>query len=282
MQKPRVAVLVFGASNVLFSDAGPDASLFAFIKQELESKAPRVDWELLAAEIPPARNMAARTMELVTRHGAMVAYYMPSSTYFAYDFVVARVRRRYPWAQGFVAKFGGGLKEAAGGQFEGAEGLRGQLFRIPRRFAEAVIGAEPYIRTEHAIDNTVTTIQRLAEIEGFSLVAREPFTRIRTDPAKLEKYLQRIGQYAAALREACESHGFRCYSLPAYMAQYGLEPLYVADQVHMTLETRRYEAKAAAEHLLAGLADRSPGQPAVIRRAAALNSPRSGPEAPSS
>ena len=254
MQKQRVALLVFGASNVLFSDAGPDASLFAFIKQELRATASDVEWELLAAEIPPSRNMAARTVELVNRHGVTAAYYMPSSTYFAYDFVVARVRHRYPWAQGFVAKFGGGLKEAAGGEFEGADGLRGQLFRIPRRFAEAFIGAEPYIRTEHAIDNTVTTMQRLAEIEGFSLVAREPFTRIRTDAAKLEKYRDRIARYAAALRTACGEAGFTWYSLPGYMAQHGVEPLYISDQVHMTLETRRWEARAAAEHLVASLA----------------------------
>lgn len=253
MQRLRVGVLVFGASNVLYSDAGPDASLFAFIKKELETARPDVAWELVAGEVPPARNMAVRTMELVERHGVTAAYYMPSSTYFAYDFVIARVRRRYPWARGFVAKLGSGLKEAAGGQFEGAGGFRGQLFRIPRRIAEAVVGAEPYIRTDRAIENTVTTIQRLAEIEGFVFVAREPFTRIRTDPAKLEKYLQRIGLYAAALREECGSHGFHSYSLPDYMAAYGVEPLYVGDQVHMTLETRRYEAKAAAEHLLVGL-----------------------------
>ncbi len=254
MQRPRVGILIFGASNVLYSDAGPEASLFALVKQELEAKRPDIEWDLVSGEIPPARNMPARTLDLVREHGATAAYYMPSSTYFAYDFVIARVRRRYPWAQGLVARFGEGLKEAAGGEYEGADGVRGQIFRVPRRLAEAVIGAEPYISTDHAIDNTVATIQRLAKVEGFFLVAREPFTRIRTNPAKLERYLARIAVYASALRQACERHGFDCYSLPEYMAGYGREPLYVGDQIHMTFETRRFEAKAAAERLVVGVA----------------------------
>jgi hypothetical protein len=251
VQPRAITVLVFGASNVLYSDAGPENSLFALIEKELRSHARDVEWKLVAAEIPPARNMAERTLAAVHEHGATAAYYMPSSTYFAYDFVIARVRRRYPWAAGLVSTLGGGIKGAAGGEFEGAAGARGLLFRLPRRVADALIGAEPHIRTEHAIENTVTTMRRLAAIEGFYLVAREPFTRIRTSPKKLEKYLERIARYRAALRDACDTAGFACYSLPDYMARHGLEPLYVADQVHMTLETRRFEARAAAEHLLA-------------------------------
>lgn len=253
MEKRRTGVLVFGASNVLFTDAGLDASLFELLRRELETRAPAVEWDLLAAEVPPARVMAQRTLDLVTEHGATAAYYMPSSSYFAYDFVIARVRRRYPWAAGLVDRLSGGLKEAAGGEFEGATGARGSLFRAPRRLAEAVIGAEPYIRTEFAIENTVTTMRRLAAIEGFRLVARQPFTRIKTDPGKLEKYLERIDRYAVALRQSCDEAGFVCYSLPAYMEGFGVEPVYVADQIHMTLETRRYEARAAAEHLTAAL-----------------------------
>jgi hypothetical protein len=253
MSQQPISLLVFGASNVLFTDAGPEASLFELIRQELESRAPDVAWKLSAAEVPPARNMPDRVLDIVRREGAIGAYYMPSSTYFAYDFVIARVRRRYPWAAGLVARLGGGLKAAAGGEYEGASSARGELFRWPRAVAERLIGAEPYIRTDHAIQNTVETVNRLSRIEHFVLVAREPFTRIKTDPDKLRIYLERIDRYAAALRAACEAAGFCCYSLPRYMAKFGLEPLYVADQIHMTLETRRYEARAAAEHLLAGL-----------------------------
>jgi hypothetical protein len=254
VEPKAITVLVFGASNVLYSDAGPEDSLFALIEKELRSAAPDIDWKLVAAEIPPARNMADRAVATVRDTGATAAYYMPSSTYFAYDFVIGRVRRRYPWAAGFASRLGGGIKSAAGGEFEGVAGPRGLLYRLPHRLAEAVIGAEPYIRTEHAIENTVTTMRRLAEIDGFYLVAREPFTRIRTSPKKLAKYLERIARYRHALREACAAAGFACYSLPDYMAQFGLEPLYVDDQIHMTLETRRYEARAAAGHLLARLA----------------------------
>lgn len=254
MAERLVNVLVFGASNVLFSDAGPEASLFALLGATLESQAPEISWHLVAAEIPPARNMAARTLEAVRTSGATAAYYMPSSSYFAYDFVVARVRRRYPWALGLVERLGGGLKEAAGGQFEGATGPRGLLYRVPHLVAEKVIGAEPYIRTDYAIQNTVSTLRQLAELDDFVLVAREPFTRVRTHPAKLRRYLDRIDNYAAALRQCCAEFGFICYSLPDYMAAKGMEPLYVEDQIHLTLETRQQEAEAAAEHLLRALA----------------------------
>ena len=174
-------VMLLGSSGMTWTDTGPSGTLPKLLEAELSRRVPGVVWLCDGVEIPPARNMAARVRAEVESHRPAVVVLGPSGSYYTYDSVIARVRRRWPRLFGLSKSLGEGLKAASGSGIQGSSSPRGLLFRAPQALAARVIGAEPYMKVEHAIANAREALEYAAAQEGLvrSSSCQPPRTKCR-------------------------------------------------------------------------------------------------------
>jgi len=241
-------ILLLGASGVVFTDTGPSGSLASLLAAELSRRSPERDWTAAAREIPPARDMPDRVRAAVAAGRPDAVVLAVSASYFTYEYVSARVRRRWPLLYRLARSIGDALRSASGGGFEGSASARGWLFRLPRTAARAVVGAEPYMKVENAIANSRASLAFLVEEARLPVLFKLPTMSRELEPAVAARYEARRQQYNAAIRDTCARYGVLCYDLREVMAAEGKEDERVADGLHSTLATRRWEA-----NFLAGL-----------------------------
>ena len=167
-------ILLLGASGMLFTDTGPSGTLPALLVAELTRREPGIAWFCDAVEIPPARNMPDRVTAALDAHHPDVVVLSASSSYFTYEYVSATVRRRWPKLFSLVSDVSTGLREASGGGFEGGRSARGWLFRAPRWLGRRLIGAEPFMKVENAIENTRASIDVVTARGGIVTIFKHP------------------------------------------------------------------------------------------------------------
>jgi hypothetical protein len=243
-------LLLFGTSNVVFTETGPEDTLPGLTERELKRLAPQHDWTCIPAHLPPSRDMAERAMEHVDTHRPDAAYLCLSASYFVYEQVSDRIRRRWPRVYKVIGGASDGVKEAAGGEFDGSAGVRGLLFRGPRWLAERAIGVEPLVRPEHATANMKRTVAMLAEKTGVPVIFRWSFLSPRPASRNPIKYRRVLDEFNAAIVEECERHGFGHYDLIERMTAAGRAPTQVADGVHQDIASRAFEASVVADLFL--------------------------------
>jgi hypothetical protein len=243
-------VLLLGASGMLFSDAGPEATLGALLQRELSSRRGEVDWRCFAEEIPPARDMAARVAAAVEHRPPAAVVLAISASYFTYDYVVARVRRRWPRLYPLARRLTGETQRVAGAGIQGSDSLRGELFRLPRRFATAVVGAEPYMKVEHAVENTVAALDVLRGLPGVITLCDLPRMNTRLPADDMARYRPRLQRFVEAVSAACKERSIYAYDLEQEMARAGLRAARVADGLHSDLPTRQWQAAFIADRIL--------------------------------
>jgi hypothetical protein len=247
-------ILMLGSSGITWTDRGPSGTLPNLVIAELSRRRPEVGWSSVAVEIPPAREMPERVAAAVQAHAPDVAVFAPASSYFTYDSVSARVRRKWPWLFRPSRSVADGLRGASGGGMQGGASARGWLFRAPRLAADRLIGAEPYMKVEHAIANVLGAIAVLTARPGLAIVCKLP--RISTDlpPEKLAIYKARLDEFLDALKQRCDEDGISYYSIADAAWAAGGEPERVGDGLHASLATRTADADFMAGLILEALA----------------------------
>lgn len=252
---PTARVLLLGSSGMVFTDTGPSGMLPNLLREELAGREPRIRWECEAAEVPPGRDMQARVAAAIDRDDVVAVVLAISASYFAYDYVVARVRRRWPRLYPLARRLAGEVKLASGGGFAGGSSVRGALFNGPRYLASRVLGAEPYMRLDHVIPNTIASLDTIARRQGIVAVCKLPSMNQGLAEAEAARYRPRVDQFDREVGAACQDLGVFVYDLQAAMAEAGLMEVRVDDGLHADLATRRWDAG-----FLAGvIVDRLPG-----------------------
>jgi hypothetical protein len=231
-----------------FSDSGPEKALPSLLERELKEALPSFDWLVLGEEMPPTRDLHARVAARVEQHEAAVVVLAVSASYFTYDYVAARVRRRWPWLYGLTRTSGDRMRSAAGGGHEG-RGTFAWVYRLPRRLAEFVIGAEPYMKVEHAVANTAAALSYLSAKHGLVAMMRLPFVAEDLPRHAVARYRRRLEESQAPIKALCASHAMHCYDLSEVMRTDGRVATRVADGLHSDYSARAWEAAYLAREI---------------------------------
>jgi hypothetical protein len=247
-------ILMLGSSGVTWTDTDPSGTLPNLVIAELARSSPDFAWTAVAVEIPPSREMPERVAAAVRAHTPDVVVFAAASSYFTYDSVSARVRHKWPWLFRPSRSVADGLRGASGGGIQGGGSARGWLFRAPRLVAERLIGAEPYMKVEHATANTLAALTVLEEQPGLAWVCKLPVMSTDLPQEKLAVYKARLDPFLDAIKQACDRCSIAYYTIDDAARAAGAEPERVADGLHASLATRIAEAGFMAALILEALA----------------------------
>jgi hypothetical protein len=236
---------------MLFSDTGPSGVMSSLLRAELDTGAPACEWTCESVEIPPARDMPERVAAAVDEKKPAAVVMSFSASYFTYDFVIARVRRRWPRLYGLTQALTRELRDAAGGGWSGGQSVRGLLYRAPRWLGARLIGAEPFMKVEHAAANACAALSYLAAREEIVVVCKLPAMQVRVPAADLSRYRARLEQFKQAVAATCAGNGISTYELEDALRRAGRNLGIVADGIHADLPTRKFDAGLMAGQILA-------------------------------
>jgi hypothetical protein len=246
-------VLLLGSSGLTHTDSGPSGAPSALLAAELKHRAPGVEWVCDAATVAPTRNMADRVAAVVERERPDVVLLAPAGTYFTYDYVVVRLRRIAPRLYDRALWLSRRMKRWAGGGFEGSKSPRGWIFRLPRWLGARLLGMEPHMKVEHAIENTSEALGYLVKQEDVVTLFKLPTISTELSGKRAAEAGLRLNQFHSAMESRCRAHHVPCYEL---REAYGTEGANLAkgrDGAHWPLEIRKWEAGYLAGLILESL-----------------------------
>ena len=247
--KPR-SVLILGSSNVNFSHDGRHLS--GLVQGRLNA-AGHVDWTVWAEIAHPSRSMAKSAVRLADEHEADVVVVAIAAFPFTYEFVVNRVRRRWPVLYRPVLALSQTMKRVAGGESEPQTSPRSLIYRIPEAVALRLIGGETSITVEHAIENTTAALEALAQLEDTAVIVRLPVGGMRASRARAARYEERLSRFRSAISEVCRHRHMPVVDVAAELRFAGKSRGHGFDGIHLDHETRNFEAELLARAILAAV-----------------------------
>lgn len=165
-----VDVLLLSTSTINFTEGDPRHTLVALLEDALQEKEPDIDWRCSGGLLYVTPSMAERARRMIKEMRPQVAIVRPTGNAFMHDEVVSRIRERWPALYPLAMRLADFFRDLGGGKRRGAEGLRGELFRIPRRLAVKLIGQAPRIRVERAVEYVQETLEDLLPVEDLEVV----------------------------------------------------------------------------------------------------------------
>jgi hypothetical protein len=169
--RDQKSVLMLGHSSVSYAETGPGDSVNDRMAAELRRLHPELDWQCHAGLLYMAPEMTAYVGRRLEREGNPdVVVLMLGEMHFTRDYVVYRVRERWPRLYRASVAIAQTLTSWGGGGPAGSPSPRGWLFRVPRRLATKFIGTAPDVRVEQAIELTKRTIDTILRREGTQVV----------------------------------------------------------------------------------------------------------------
>jgi hypothetical protein len=214
--------------------------------------------------MPPTRDLPEKVAAVVEREEPVAAILGFSSSYFVYESVLARVRRRSPFLYEAARPWVARLKDASGPGLAGGSSARGLLFRAPHAIAERLIGAEPFMKLEHAIANARGAMLWLGTHPGLTVLCKLAYLSPTVPAERLATYGARLAAFNEGIIAACDETGIFYYDLKEATAAAGLAFGTTPDGLHADLPSRRFEAAMIAGRILEaagidGKAATSPG-----------------------
>lgn len=247
--KKKYRVLIFGPSTLLFSDTGPEETSLKLIEARLKELEPETDWECLANVLYLAPSMAARVRSLVERERPDMAYLRPPAMQLVNDFVVNRIRERWPGLYDASTRVSEFFNKLAGGGPAGAPGARGWVFRGPRWLLVRVVGVAPALRVEEATALVRQTLDDLLRMEDLEIVYSLP-SNIVPPNIGLEASLERLGRFGAAVQQYCAEKSIFCVDPPEELRKRNVVRQLADDRWHPDLEGRRVDADIVAQTII--------------------------------
>jgi len=240
--------LILGRSNLDFTEPGAeDASSPTLLKSYLASRAPGFEHELVTASLYFGDRMASRAAELIEREHPDAAFVQIGTNSIEEEFVVWAIQARWPRLYPLALTIAQRLKSAAAGGAEGANGLRGQLFRVPRALARRLLGAEPGNDLHEALRCTKETVDALARFEDRG-AAVQLMPTVRTRP--LRSAQERLDFFTRELREHCQRRRVTLLSRFDYCREMGIVPQPSGYGIYPGRVTREADVRAMAAFIL--------------------------------
>lgn len=171
----RYKVLVLGSSTYTYTEGDPNHAFPALLHSHLSASRPDVAWECDSEIVYTTLTMPGRVRKIVRESDPDLVMLMVSSMHFTRDDVVNVLRRRAPFLYRPARSFAQWLRDVIGGGGpRGANSARGWLYRAPRWLVERVVGSEPTITVEDAVEVVTETIDDLLRVEDLSVIVGLP------------------------------------------------------------------------------------------------------------
>jgi hypothetical protein len=215
------------------------------------------NWQVEAVDLLPVRRSVdeVATRLLRTRQPD-VAILGISAQPIAYESVLVRIQRRWPWALATARAVDGALRRAARDTTSQTSGARGLVYRVPRAAALSVLGGETAVSLDHAIENTERCISALARDETAPVIVRLPVGGARATPARRRRQESTLHAYSSAIIDTCRRHHISYVDVKARLSEAG-GPSHASDSVHLNHATRRLEAALLAQAVIDLYQDRA-------------------------
>jgi hypothetical protein len=255
-------VLLIGGSNVTIGAGG--RPLNRLLDEALNAGGAGV-WEVRTAPATPGRSMKERAIAAVREHQPDIAVLAIPAAQFTYEFVVNRLRRRWPWVYQPALKFTQWLKAASGGAGEDSAGARALIYRVPEEIALRLIGGEPYVPVERAIENATETIEAFVRLEEMPFIVRQPVGGMRATRARARRYEERLTRFRSEIEAVCARHRVPCVDVAARMRESAMRAGFGADGIHLNEATRRFEAELLSAAILDAAAPRASREQTTTR-----------------
>jgi len=264
MAPSSVRVAVVGASNLTYSEVGPEGSLLPLPRLALSRLAPDATWECLPAPVRMSREVAAPLGAMVEEMQPDVLVLTLTATPFAQDFVTNRIRRRWPKMHRMALRASQRLKIGAK-ETDPVFTPRRLLYRIPDAIAYRLIGGEPYYTAERAVAGAKDAIDCILRFEEVVGLCRLPRLSEVMRGRRRQLYADRVDVFNAAVSEHCRRKHMPYFMMGDEFEAAGVTPTYIGDGLHFDLPTRTFEADAIARHVLRVLEpSRLPAQLATV------------------
>lgn len=246
-------VLILGSSSISYDLDGPSTS--DLLQDRLRALDPGEGWVVIPQLAQPGRAMAATVSRLADESQPAVVIISVAASPFTYEFVVNRIRRRWPRLYTGALAISQRLKAWAGGDAETEiTTARSLIYRIPEWVAFATIGGETSIAVQHALANTTAALESLVRREQAAILVRLPVGGMRASPARAARYRARLAEFRAGIEEVCAQRHIPVVDPAAAIAEAGRKPGHGSDGIHLDVETRAFEAGRLAEAVLAASA----------------------------
>lgn len=250
-------VVVAGHSNLMHSPEGPEMSSIALLHATLTRLAPSAEWECLPAYVPMLRPMAASIEEAIHEARPDAAVLTLTGTAFAQEYVLNKLRRRWRRLYRPMLHSARWLKDAARAT-DPVFTPRRLLFRLPEALAFRIIGGEPYMRLDRAIEIAKDAIETLVRHEDVVTVVRLPGVSFAIPPGRRKAYGAKVQVFNAAVTEVCRRRHVDYFNIVEELERAGRKPGVSQDLTHFDAQTRQFEAQVTAAHILSGLGMKSP------------------------
>lgn len=256
--KSRNKILVLGDSTFSYTEGDPAHRFPVFFKTHLERDLPDVDWECDSEILYTTLTMATRVTAAMQRHQPDTVVLKISAMNFSREDIVNVVRDRWPALYRPTKTGAAWLRSAAGGGPRGAQGPRGWIYRGPHGLLSKVIGAEPGVSVEEAVEAVRQSIKEVLRKEGRHLLVAIPSPRGKTEVEAARRL-----QFRNDVSAFCDERRVAYYDPSKAKMQSGHQRNIGADGWHDDPSGRDYAALIMARALVASL--HKPGQGGLMR-----------------
>lgn len=248
-ERQRCKVLVFGASTLVYSETTPEESSIKLIERRLRELDPETDWQCVPSVLYYSPGMPRRVHQVIERERPDMVYFRPPGMQLVNDYVINRIRERWPRLYNSSTRVAELFNRLAGGGPDGAPGARGWLFRGPRWLLAKTIGAAPAMRVPEAVAVVRETLDDVLRIEDLTVVYSVPSNVVPPNiPA--EEAASRLREFAAAVAEYCVQRRVRFVEPAVEYAKRGVVRRLGSDRWHPDAESRRRDADIVGEILI--------------------------------
>ncbi len=249
-------VRIFSHSSLTFANFPDATSLLDRTRSELLRLEPRVDWRCEGELLYVNATMAGRVEQRSAAEPADVVLLRVAEMHFMQDYVVYRIRRRWPRLYGKAVRISAFLNALAGGGPRGSPRPRGWLFRAPRWLAARTIGVAPEIDVEDAAAYTRAALDVVLRAENAHVVFAASSQSMPFDLSAAEA-ARRRERFMSQMRRYCRDHAVLILD-PARLATglgegLGLGP----DRWHEDVASRDLQARMYASAVVQALAGRT-------------------------
>ncbi len=238
-------VHVFGPSTLHFSDTTPGDSLLGLTQEALAESWPEGEWHCSATLLYLAPNIAARVEEVVERELPDLVLLRLPDMQLLQDYVVYRIRERWPSLYRPAVRISRWLNDLAGGGPRGARRFRGWIFRAPRWLLANAIGVAPAMRVDEAVESVRQTLDMLGRREDLQVVYSLPMPTVPPNiPAQEAR--RRGDEFARGVSQYCIQKRIPCLDPGEVRGRAGISAGLAKDRWHPDLENRRLDARILA------------------------------------
>lgn len=244
----KVKVLAMGASTFFFSETTPEETTLNLTKACVEALRPDIEWEFAGASLYLGPGMPSRVAKVVGQEKPDLVMLRPPSVQLVQDFVVHRIRERWPGLYNRSVWFSEILNRLAGGGPAGTEGPRGWIFRVPRWFMVKLIGVAPALRVEEAIEVVRETLEGLARLEDVQVVYVLPGTTMEPNIPAAEARRRR-DRFATGVGAICKEKGMLLVNPEEEYRLRGIVRGKAIDGWHPGVDDRRIDGDILGEYV---------------------------------